>query len=1642
MLSPLSRGFGTWTGNYDPYNEDGAESDTSFCSLPGIEEPHRHGITVGFVSRTPSATLISPPYGRTSSHAREATLSASTHYAREATLSGKRNGPGREVLFADPMSRENSDSQMNLPKTFLTRKGALMLFAADEGELDSLTSRADVQPRVMRIRKPVDVIDTSLKLGTMDKLAMSVLQFGEEETQKENSTVTDEKNKMYMKFLNKVDDRDVDKRAQPGGDVKYYLSDLKHKTSLQMGLSGDTALPRNREALELRAILLGLQGDGSWPMTYRQTGADFKRPSNLAEQFSRPAAHLHHPPRHQNQRILSSDKLEDSVQSLRSYLGRSLDNENGVPLLTRRRAKHKEGDIDSVKRSKYARETTDEDFRRHRSHRPHTNTPTRDQGIVKVNLPDEEEEAEIDEHCLDAKSSSRDDGYHSVSQGDSCSFILGPRNWTPVNSQTPAEEVLQPKTPSVDMKKMVDKGSIDFEDSEDEGLDGEGIVVGFAQDSDDSDVEIIYSTGSHIEVPDNTLDTVEGFHSNDISVQTHSVKSLSPDLILSNHDNLSNKVTNEIQQEVKSAIVQQEIDSKQDIGEISGHDLINIKNNLSEYIQNESNLNVNNIVATDCDDIAYGSDPEFIASDGESVEDLIENEVKLIQNQKSVSSQDESLGGVKPGSASSHKHSMSRASSMHSTFAHDDDQSSVTILPHDQDLISVDVKSAKSPTQSVSDQSIAQEHVGESQITDLIAPTAEAESQTLVKDTDSLATGDDVTSTVMSMGEDTTSVTQQLTDIHGDDEESRDKLGEIIDPRLPRDDRGRIEMIDNDDLNLHFTKTSTPFPPPTPTNAFDVSESSASNNWSPVKDESIKLQSAENQMVPDSTQETVSPVTEEKQINLSENNSVSSIILEKKFSSKETVKNESPAISNGIIPSPSPTYDQEQKQDSVQSHAYKQEQEDTVQSHVNNQKQEDLKDKILKPESKMSEIESIHAEIEERIKSSSPSSLRERSPSQNSMTKDESSLYLSNIKPESTKGDNLSNIKPESTKEDESGIKIKINAKESETAVLVKGDNLDETPTDNNSDNSAEIPHPTTPRSTDIATEDKVSPRPRSESSSKLGEKIEEDVDPETLVSIVEDKFAQKKAELPTMPTIPDYLKPKTQAKQQSKPQAKKDQKKKGQITKVKKEEKTTKTPADVSKAIDITSVQPEEQDEITQIIKKKVTLPPENEHSVMPDFVTEALNRSKERSRLQLEEEFAEKQRMIEKEIGVTSYEGEGMTVEELELEKKELKKREELAKEKLLKGKPQKKMDEKSKKSGGSSSVRSKKSKGGKDPLQMEKERIRALKEQEKLSSSPQRMEEIRALEEKIAAQSNSMSADDKKFKDKLQEVQMELERIEREAYMAEQTEADVRQALREERMKRMEEKAKLKKEELARKRQQLIDRKQQEKQLKEEARQRELQKIMMLMDDEERKKRQEEERLKKEEDEKEEEKKRKEMEEEFARQEREEEDRRRALEEEIEQEELRRIQVEQDEIRKQQEVVQAQKEALLEEQRRKRELAALEEQRQVEELDRKQQEELKRQAEERARINELLQLEEEVRERMKQDTEKRREEAIQRRDTNIDAKSNLNKIRHSQGINRAFVYSYFINWPIESYMRPIGEQEKKKKEAKLREKRKKAR
>lgn len=622
MLSPLSRGYGTWTGNYDPYNDDGGDSE----SLPEIEEPHRHGITVGFISRTPTATSLSSPC-RTSS----------SHHGREATLSGKRVASGRGLSPVD----HNTDSQMNLPKTYLTKKGALVLFTAPEDEDDWF----DERPRFMISRKQTDLIDTSLKLGTLDKLAMSVLEFGEEDSDQENISVSDEKKQLFMKFLNKVDERDVDERAQPGGDVRYYLTDLKNRTSMQMGLSGESSLPRSREALELRAILRGLQND-SWPMKYKQEGADFRQPSALAYQFSRPPSHLHHPPRNQYQRILSSQKLEDSVVSLKSYLGRTLDTleEGHVPILTRRRGRFKNGsDVDSAKRSKYSRERTDDDLRK--KMRPHTNTPTQVGGTV-VNISKEEDNKSMveDEHGLDAKSSARDDGYYSIShisQSDNCSFILGPRNWTPVNSQAPVDEIVQPKTPTIDIKKMVDKGSTHLgdESSLDDGLDGEGIVVGLAQGSDDSDVEIIYS---HTDVPDNTLEAMEISDSYKTSFKANSIKSVSSD-IFKNEDSLVEGDNSIASSKIQSAIVSQRTVSRSksrnfSVDNLSNEDKdLNLDSSYSKSLLKFETDNIgNNVVATSCDDENYNTDPEFIASDGEDIDDLIENEneITLVSNEK------------------------------------------------------------------------------------------------------------------------------------------------------------------------------------------------------------------------------------------------------------------------------------------------------------------------------------------------------------------------------------------------------------------------------------------------------------------------------------------------------------------------------------------------------------------------------------------------------------------------------------------------------------------------------------------------------------------------------------------------------------------------------------------------------------------------------------------------------------------------------------------------------------------------------------------------------------------------------------------------------------------------------------------------
>ncbi|CAG2200951.1 unnamed protein product, partial [Mytilus edulis] len=154
------------------------------------------------------------------------------------------------------------------------------------------------------------------------------------------------------------------------------------------------------------------------------------------------------------------------------------------------------------------------------------------------------------------------------------------------------------------------------------------------------------------------------------------------------------------------------------------------------------------------------------------------------------------------------------------------------------------------------------------------------------------------------------------------------------------------------------------------------------------------------------------------------------------------------------------------------------------------------------------------------------------------------------------------------------------------------------------------------------------------------------------------------------------------------------------------------------------------------------------------------------------------------------------------------------------------------------------------------------------EALKRSKKRSEEQRK-EERCKNKSRQQLEDEGSHK----KVQMEMDRISVEASTDAQT-------LPKNRTKIMEEKAKLKREAVQWRRDQFLDRKKREKQLKDEARQTELLKIMMLMDDDERRKRQKEERRQQEEDKKRQEEERRQQEEDKKRQEEE----RRQQEEEV--------------------------------------------------------------------------------------------------------------------------------------------------------------
>nr|XP_022293237.1 calponin homology domain-containing protein DDB_G0272472-like isoform X11 [Crassostrea virginica] len=320
MLSPLTRGYGSWDGvHFDPYSDQHAEE-----KLPLIneQEPHRHGVTIGHMSRSSTSlsykSNIAPP---------ATPISRSEKLQRETT----HNRLSRETTYVD------HSSKYDLPKTFLTKKGALMLFTAPKDD-DQEVDESSGNPRVVRTQRVKKILDSSLKIGSLDRLAMSILQYGDEEDyDKENTSITDEKKKMFLKILRKEENqRELDTRSQPGSDLNSYLRDLKFRASYKVNMSGDTNIPRSREAMELRAILQGLQ-DNRWPIVYNTESRTFENRSSYGDQFTRP-------PSQQSSRtqisqgsgsttprsILSASKLRASLKSYNTYMGRPASEDEAI----------------------------------------------------------------------------------------------------------------------------------------------------------------------------------------------------------------------------------------------------------------------------------------------------------------------------------------------------------------------------------------------------------------------------------------------------------------------------------------------------------------------------------------------------------------------------------------------------------------------------------------------------------------------------------------------------------------------------------------------------------------------------------------------------------------------------------------------------------------------------------------------------------------------------------------------------------------------------------------------------------------------------------------------------------------------------------------------------------------------------------------------------------------------------------------------------------------------------------------------------------------------------------------------------------------------------------------------------------------
>ncbi|XP_019637819.1 PREDICTED: titin homolog [Branchiostoma belcheri] len=126
--------------------------------------------------------------------------------------------PPEKTVWHLPSRLARDDGEVVLPRTYLTRRGPLLLFTTPD-MLMAEQQGEQHRPRASRHR--LKGTEPGVTLGTVDGLIESVLQFGLEEAADEP------KGKTFLRFLKGLDERSIDMRAQPGGDLGVYLRHLK-----------------------------------------------------------------------------------------------------------------------------------------------------------------------------------------------------------------------------------------------------------------------------------------------------------------------------------------------------------------------------------------------------------------------------------------------------------------------------------------------------------------------------------------------------------------------------------------------------------------------------------------------------------------------------------------------------------------------------------------------------------------------------------------------------------------------------------------------------------------------------------------------------------------------------------------------------------------------------------------------------------------------------------------------------------------------------------------------------------------------------------------------------------------------------------------------------------------------------------------------------------------------------------------------------------------------------------------------------------------------------------------------------------------------------------------------------------------------